>query len=61
MDPATPPNFYIVGNTDEPIFVNPGETAEVEVAFEPTEVDWYSGILYLEIHPLLDIFNLARE
>lgn len=47
LDPGTPANFYLEGDPEERIYVNPGQTAEVQVTFEPGEQDWYAGLLYL--------------
>lgn len=47
FDPASDPHFALEPLPVTTLYVNPGETLEVPLAFSPTDVDWYEGVLYV--------------
>jgi hypothetical protein len=47
FDPNSDANFALADESAEPVFVAPGETAEILIAFEPDVADAYGGVLLI--------------
>lgn len=47
FDPASDAHFSLAEEPDGPLFVPPGETVEISIAFEPDVADAYGGVLYV--------------
>ncbi|MFZ9888729.1 MAG: choice-of-anchor D domain-containing protein, partial [Myxococcota bacterium] len=47
FDPTSSPAFDAAEGSGDTVYVNPGQTAEIDITFAPDEVDWYAGVVYL--------------